>query len=279
MCQPQSSEAERGNPSESTLDQPKPYHQMSIEEYAPTDHSQTVPRWSILNIPPETYTRAELCEFGKENLLALAFLWGVKHDGSKEELADRVIRRVQFRIMLARETVASLAMRSRKDLSGIAQEAGVYHPWLNRKDLAACLMQWLHDTRRHARMRLAEANHERIVRRAARKGLSVPADNLSRYGLDAKGDGEPTLVGVPLSRALRLAPEIIDAARRLSLPAFRKWVKDNPNLSDKVMFLVAGILADGGDCFWRGVQRAFKPPDLPPLFTAVATGPFTGLIS
>jgi hypothetical protein len=239
---------------------------MSFEEYATTEHSQTVPRWSILAIPPEAYTRTQLCQLGKEALSALAYVWSVKRDGSKEQLADRIIRRVQFRSMLARESEISLATRNRNDLISIAQEAGVYHPWLNRKDLAACLIQWRENTRRCAKIQIAKAQHERIVRTAARKGLYVPPDNLSQYGLDADGHREPTILGVPLSRALRFAPEAVTAARSLTTSAFREWVKANRDLSSKLVFIEAGILGDSGDLFWREVQRAFALPEVPPLF-------------
>src|ERR1700746_610802 len=98
---------------------------MSLEEYTATGHSQSVPRWSILNIPPGTYTQNELTRFGRETVKALALLWGVTREGSKEEIAARIIRRVQFRSMLAQETVTSLALRPRKELVAIATEAGV----------------------------------------------------------------------------------------------------------------------------------------------------------
>jgi hypothetical protein len=58
-------------------------------------------------------------------------------------------------------------------------------------------------------------------------------DNLSKYGLNASGSKEQTIVGVPLSRALRVAPEALAAARTLSLPAFRAWVQANHDLSSK----------------------------------------------
>ena len=254
--------------SESGQNKPRPYHEMSLEEFVATDHSQTVPRWSILAVPPEAYRRTQLRQFGKDALIGLAFVWGVKRGGSKEQLADRVIRRVQFRSMLAAESETSLATRRRKDLIAIAQEAGVYHPWLNRKNLAAYLIQWRENARRHARIEIAKARHECIVRRAARKGLWVPPDNLSKYGLNASGSKEQTIVGVPLSRALRVAPEALAAARTLSLSAFRAWVQANHDLSSKLVFIDAGILGDHGNHFWREVQAAFAPPDLPPLFVS-----------
>lgn len=249
----------------------KPYHEMVFDEYAATAHSQSVPRWSILALLPDTYTRTELCRYGRDALSALSQLWGVKRDGTKADIADRIIARVQFRSMMAEETAASLASRTRKELVAIATEAGVYHPWLNRKEMAAELIRWREDSRRNARFLIAKANHERLIRSAARKGLRVPEENLFRYGLDRDGHEEPTILGVPLSRASRVSPEAVEAAKRLSHPAFQDWVQANRDLSGKLVFIQPGILGDGGSSFWREVQRAFTVPDLLPLFKDAET--------
>lgn len=253
--------------SQGILPATKPYHQMSLKEYTATAHSQSVPRWSILAIPPDTYTHTqnELIRFGREAVKALALLWGVTREGSKEEITARILRRVQFRSMLAEETEISLALRPRKELVAIATEAGIYHPWLNRKGLAGLLIRWREDSRNNARTQIAMANHERLVRRAARKSLRVPEENLRQYGLDASGCYEKTTLGMPLSRALRFAPEAVEAAKTLSASAFREWVLTHQALSGKLVFIQPGILGDHGDLFWREVQRAFAP-EIPPLF-------------
>jgi LmbE family N-acetylglucosaminyl deacetylase len=168
--------------------------------------------------------------------------------------------------MLAQESEASLATRRRNELAEIAREAGVYHPWLNRKDLSACLIQWRENTRRHVRVEIAKARHECIVRTAARKGLYVPPDNLSRYGLDANGRREATILGAPLSRALRTVPDAVTAARTLSMQDFCHWAKTNSDLAGRLIFFETGVLGDGGALFWREVQKAFAPPEVPPLF-------------
>ena len=244
----------------------KPYHEMSFEEYAATEHSEAVPRWSILAVLPESYTRNQLCQLGREVLLALAFLWGVKREGSKEQLADRILARVRFRLMLGQETQGSLASRRRKDLVMIAKEAGIYHSWLSREHLASALIRWREEARRHAKLEIATLQHERLVTTAAQKGLPVPADNLTRYGLDASGQKEPTVLGVPLSRAMRTAPEALTAAKTLPLSDFRDWVQANGDLASKLVFIEPGILGDGGDVLWIAVRKAFTPPELPPLF-------------
>lgn len=71
----------------------KPYHEMSFTEYASTAHSQSVPKWSILAIPPDDYSIAMLGSLNGEHLRALAFLWDVSREGSKEILAKRIIAR------------------------------------------------------------------------------------------------------------------------------------------------------------------------------------------
>jgi hypothetical protein len=249
-----------------TRDAVRPYHEMTLEEYTTTAHSQNVPRWSILAIPPESYSAEQLCKFGAEDLRALAFLWRVRQGGSKSGLAARIVRRSQFRDILARESESSLAKRPRKELLDLAREAGIYHSWLNRKEVAATLIQWRDESRRHAAREIAQTRHEEIVRTAARKHLFVPAENLTRYGLDRDGHLEPTILGMPLSRALQTAPEAIGAARTLTLPNFLEWVEEHPSLARRLVFIETGILGDGGRVFWWPVQVAFTPADLPPLF-------------
>ncbi len=244
----------------------KPYYEMSFGEYATTAHSQSVPKWSILAVSPSEYSVSRLCRCSREQLRALAFLWGVNRDGSKEVLADRIIKRYQFRLMLSLESEESLSRRPRKELAAIAQQAGVYHPWLNRKEIAKQLVQWRSAGRERVRIEIAKARHEQIVRQAARRGLSVPPDNLEKYGLDAQGHYEPTVLGVPLSHASRVAPEAIAAAKNLSEKEFLSWVSANRAASGKLTLIEAGILGDGGALVWKSVQKVFAPTDVPPLF-------------
>ena len=77
---------------------------------------------------------------------------------------------------------------------------------------------------------------------------------------------EMTILGVPLSRALRFAPEAVEAAKTLSVGAFRDWVRANQVLASKLVFIQAGILGDHGDLFWREVHRVFAPQEILPLF-------------
>lgn len=162
-----------------------------------------------------------------------------------------------------------LAKRPRAELLGIAKEAGIYHPWLNRKGIAASLIQWREDSRRHAAREIAKARHEQLVQAAARKKLFVPEENLSRYGLDRNGNFENNIFGVPVSRALQFAPEAIAAARSLSLIDFIAWVKENSFPASKLVFFEPGILGDGGRLLWNQVQQAFAAPEVPPLFAAL----------
>lgn len=246
----------------------KPYHELSLSEYAATAHSQIVPRWSVFAISPDSYSVGQLCRFSGEQLRALAFLWGVNRDGSKETLAKRIIRRHHFRVMLSKEDENSLARMPRKKLTDIALEAGVFRSWLNRKQIATQLVEWRSTTRERVRIEWAKARHERVVRQAARKGHYVPRENLEKYGIDAQGNDEQVVLGVPLSRASRLAPEAIAAAKRLSLADFLAWVTANP-AAQQIVSIESGILGDGGALFWKSVQRVFAPVDVPPLFAGL----------
>ncbi len=248
---------------------PKPYHEMSFTEYADTAHSQTVPKWSILAMSADEYTVSSLCRLSGEQLRALAFLWDVRREGSKEIVANRIIKRHQFRRMLSEATEESLASRPRKELASIAQEAGIYHPWLNRREMARQLMDWRRAGRERVRIEIAKARHERVVQKAARSGHYVPPENLERYGFDAHGEYEPVIFGVPQSRASRTAPEAIAAAKELSKEEFMAWIKANPGPAARLVFIEPGILGDGGSLFWKTVQAAAAPVDAPPLFAGL----------
>jgi hypothetical protein len=247
----------------------KPYYEMAFEEYATTAHSRAVPKWSVLAIPPEKYSTTVLCQMGTAQLRVLAFLWGVKQDGSKDVVAERIIQRYQFRAKLSGETEQSLAKLPRKALVPIAKEAGVYHPWLNRDDLAKQLVQWRHSGRERVRIEIARARHESAIREAAKKGRYVPAQNLERYGLDAQGQYEPIIFGVPLSHAQQTAPEAVAAARNLPRDEFLFWIEKNKSYAAKLSFIEPGSLADGGALFWVLVQKAFTTPEIPPLFAGL----------
>lgn len=249
----------------------KPYHDMTLAEYAMTSHSQTVPRWSILAVPPAQYSLSVLCRFSNGHVRCLASLWGVNQSGSKDVLAERIIRRHEFRVMLSQESEESLSRKPRAVLVTIAQEAGVYHSWLNRKELARQLTEWHRAARDRARKEIAKARHELLVTTAAKRGLPIPSENLERYGLDAQGNQEPVICGLPLSRALRRAPEAVTAARDLSKESFLNWIEINPAGASRLTLIETGILADGGGWFWKMVQDAFAPAEIPPLFAGINT--------
>jgi hypothetical protein len=248
----------------------KPYHEMTFAEYETTSHSQTVPRWSVLAVPPEQYSLSVLCRFSSDHVRCLAFLWGVNQSGSKEVLAKRIIRRHEFRVMLSQESEESLSRKPRAILVIIAQEAGVYHSWLNRKELARQLKEWHRAARQRARTEIARTRHELVVTKAARRGSSVPPENLERYHLDEHGHRERSICGTPASRALQTAPAAVTAARDLSKQNFLNWVKANPSDVLRVSLIQPGILADGGAWFWKAVQDALAPAEVPPLFAGIS---------
>jgi hypothetical protein len=221
----------------------KPYHTMTVQEYAATEHSRIVPRWSILAVDPETYTISQLCRLGREALDGLAFFWNVNTAGSKQEVGERIIARVKLRKMLAQETEASLSSRSRPELRQIAEQAGVYHGWLSRPHLAACLLAWVKEQRQRSQFELARAKHGQLVQQAVHKGLPVSAEVLAYYGLNANGEQEPMMFGVPVSEAMKMAPELVRAAKHKSVTDFLQWVEAHPQESGRVAFIRPGILA------------------------------------
>ncbi len=247
----------------------KAYYEMTPLEYEVTAHSQTVPRWSILAVPPEEYSVSALCRFTADHLRALAYVWGVNQTGSKEAVAKQIIGRSILRNRLSKETVESLSRMSRRELKLIAQDAGIYHSWLNRQHQARSLIEWHRAARIHARRTLAKARHELLVRKAARAGLCVPRENLEFYGVDIHGDREPFILGVPLSRAMRVAPDAMASAKELSKESFLAWISATPSEASSLALIEAGILADGGARFWHSVQQAFTASDVPPLFRAL----------
>lgn len=245
---------------------------MSFDLYATTAHAQRVAKWSLLAIPPNDYSVTLLCRYKSEQLRALAYLWGVTQDGSKHVLDQRIIRRHQFRKMLSQESEESLARKTRTALTSISREAGIFHSWLSRKQLAAQLIVWLREERARVRREIANARHERLVRQAARNGFCVPGDNLERYGIDSQGNQERMICGVSSSRAARLAPEAIAAAKTLSQAEFLEWTRANPEATSRLVFIETGILGDDGALLWKLVQRAFTPAPSLPLFDGLETG-------
>jgi hypothetical protein len=126
--------------------------------------------------------------------------------------------------------------------------------------------------RDRVRIEVAKARHERVVRQAAHRGFYVPLENLDKYGLDVQGNYEQTVLGVPLSRASRLAPEAIAAAKSLSREEFMAWIIKNPAAAGRIVFVGAGMLGDGEALFWNSVQKAFTPANVPPLFAGLLRG-------
>lgn len=244
----------------------KAFHEMTPAEYELTAHSQAVPKWSILAIQPGQYSASTICRYGADHVRALARVWGVNLSGSKIVVAEGIVRRRDVRAALSSETENSLTRKSRPALTVIAQDAGVYHPWLNRRELAALLIQWRRGERSRARREIARARHELLIIKAARAGLAVPLNNLEHYGLDEHGHRQPAICGVPLSRAVQVAPNAIASARDLSKGEFLDWIRSHPSAAASLTRIGTGILADGGVGFWRAVQVASAPAEIPPLF-------------
>ena len=55
----------------------------------------------------------------------------------------------------------------------------------------------------------------------------------------------------------RLAKVWADSNYRVE--ALLNWIKANPSGASRLTLIETGILADGGDRFWRSVQEAFAP--------------------
>ncbi len=193
----------------------KPFHEMFLAEYELTSQPQSVPRWSILIVPPEQYSVSSLCCFGRDHVRALAYLWGVNQSGSTRTLAGRILGRRDLRTTLARESEQTLLRKSRAHLrsSPIRRLPLV----AESQQLARPLIEWQRAERARARRESAKTHHERLVAKAARSGLRVPNEYLERYVIDAGGSGfsqmwlfvtASSVVGQPAAqlRTLRCSP-------------------------------------------------------------------------
>lgn len=231
---------------------------MTCREYASTADAAKIPKWSVFALAPTDYTVPGLSRFGRDHLKALAGLWVVSTSGSKSDLVERIIRRKQLREAISGETEPSLLRKTRKDLASMAGEAGLFHSALRKEDIVRQLVAWREAARNKARNEIAKARHENIVRRAARSGLYVPADNLRAYGLKADGQKEPSILGTPVSEAIRIAPGLIAAARALSQPEFAAWIEAHKQEAGRTFFIEPGSVSGGGVRIWHAVRTAFQ---------------------
>ncbi len=241
-----------------SIDSPKPYHQMTLQEYRATDDAKRIPRSSIAALPPNEYTPERLGKFDNAHLKTLAQLWGIPQNGNKPELVRRILRRKEFREQLSGHTIESLCGLSRKELTELAKEARLFYSALNKGQIAHQLIAWRSAERSRVEGQIAEARHFYIVRKALISGLSVAVENLERYGLDEDGRDERQIFGVPRSIAARRAPQAVAAARELSRAEFLSWVKDHPEQAGAANLIAAGTMYDHGALFWRLVQKAFE---------------------
>lgn len=236
----------------------KPFHEMTLGEYLLTSDAQRIPKHSIAGLHPAEYSAARLSPFHAKDLEALALLWGVARTGRKDDLINRIIRRKEFRERLASHTIESLSCLSRKELAAMAKEAGLFHSALTKEAIRTALLSWRKAERIRAARQLGEVRHFQRVRRALIQGLRVPAENRERYGLDENGRIERHIYGIPVSTAIRRAPEAITAARDLSQGAFAAWVQNHSKESEKANLVVPGLISSPAQ-FWAAVQKAFAP--------------------
>jgi hypothetical protein len=86
----------------------RPFHELSLHEYLATEDAQRVSRFSIAALSPTEYTLTRLSGFPLEQLKALAQLWGVARNGSKQDVIRRIIQRKEFRERLTAHSQESL---------------------------------------------------------------------------------------------------------------------------------------------------------------------------
>jgi hypothetical protein len=139
----------------------------------------------------------------------------------------------------------------------MAKEAGMFHSALNKREIARQLMAWRKSEGLRAAQQLGEARHFRIVQKALRSGLDVPAENRERYGLDTDGRPERQIFRVPRSVAARRAPEAVAAARELSQDDFNHWALENPKAAHKADLITPGAMLDKS-LFWSAVRNAYE---------------------
>jgi hypothetical protein len=235
----------------------RPFHELFLHEYLATEDAQRVSRFSIAALAPGEYTPSRLSGFPLEQLKALAQLWGVARNGSKQDLVRRIIQRKEFRQRLTAHSQESLLLLRRKELAAMAKEVGLFHSALNKKEIASQLMAWRRSEGLRAAQQLGEARHFRIVQKALRAGLDVPAENRERYGLDTEGRPERQISRVPRSVAARRAPEAVAAARELSQNDFNTWAQQNPKAAHKADLITPGAMLDKS-LFWVMVRRAYE---------------------
>jgi hypothetical protein len=235
----------------------RPFHELSLHEYLATEDAQKVSRSSIAALAPTEYTLSRLSGFPLKQLKALAQLWGVARNVPKQDLIRRIIQRKEFREGLTGHSQESLLLLSRKKLAGMAKEAGLFHSALNKREIASQLVAWRKSEGLRAAQQLGEARHFRIVQKALRAGLDVPAENRERYGLDTDGRPERQIFRVPRSVAARRAPEAVAAARELSQDDFNRWALENPKAAHKADLITPGAMLDKS-LFWVIVRTAYE---------------------
>jgi hypothetical protein len=243
----------------------RPFHELTLHEYLATEDAQRVSRHSIAALAPAEYTLTRLSAFPMEQLKALAQLWGIARNGSKRDLIRRIIQRKEFRERLTAHSLESLLLMNRKQLAGMAKEAGLFYSALSKREIANHLVAWRKSEGVRAAQQLGEARHYLIVRKALRAGLNVTAENRERYGLDTDGSTEPVIFGVPRSVAARRAPEAVTAARELAQDDFNTWALENPNAAHKANLITPGAMLDNS-LFWVIVRKAYESEPQGSLF-------------
>ena len=169
----------------------RPPWQLAPHEYARRPEATRVPAGSILALKPRDLTREEMARHQVEDLRALAQVVRVPHTGTRAQLVERIGTALDARRFLADATASQLRQLRSSYLGGWLRALGQYVP-SNRYARAAALIGWRDRCRTEGTAALARANHYRIVRRAVRAGLPVPAEVLEHYpDLTPEGDPRP----------------------------------------------------------------------------------------
>jgi hypothetical protein len=173
---------------------------MRLYLFADTPEATRIPRGSILSLRPEEVNPERLGAYGKDELASLAMVLNVPHSGTKAKTIERIMTGLELRHFLRHFTRDQLKVLPAKYLRKRLKSMGLF-AGLNRYGMAGALLQWRNQCRLEGRMRLARANHYRLVRAAVMRGEPVPDDVLDDHPSLRSADFQPVRVRTGAERS------------------------------------------------------------------------------
>jgi hypothetical protein len=148
--------------------------QLTYHEYAKAPDATRVPRGSVLATDPRHITADWLAARSLAELQAIALAYGETYNGTKADLAARILNAKGLRDILAHETVHTLKTLSGKTLRAWLNQARAYVPG-TRYGMAAALVNWRDRARSTGQHFIATHRHQAHILRAIRRGEDVPS--------------------------------------------------------------------------------------------------------